>query len=61
MENIEFKNVHIKNRTCYCFDDIIKLDDFDNILIDEKLYEKILIFAISYKTLIGLKTLQIKF
>ena len=38
MENNEFKQVHIKNRTCYCFDDIIKLEDFDldNILIDEK-------------------------
>ena len=42
MENNEFKNVHIKNCTCYHFDDIIKLEDFgfDNILIDEKLYEK---------------------
>ena len=42
MENNEFKNVHIKNRTCYQFDDIIKLEDFDfdNILIDEKSHEK---------------------
>ena len=30
--------VHIENSTCYYFDDIIKLEDFDldNILIDEK-------------------------
>ena len=28
MENNEFKNVRIKNRTCYYFDDIIKLEDF---------------------------------
>ena len=26
----EFKKVHIKNRMCYYFDDIIKLEDFDN-------------------------------
>ena len=33
MENNEFKKVHIKNRTCYYFDDIIKLEnsDLDNI------------------------------
>ena len=36
MENNEFKKVPIKYRTCYYFDDIIKLEDFDfdNILID---------------------------
>ena len=28
MEKNEFKNVCIKNRTCYCLDDIIKLEDF---------------------------------
>ena len=33
---MKFQN--FKNRTCYYFDDIIKLEDFDldNILIDEK-------------------------
>ena len=36
MENNEFKEVRIKNRTCHYFDDIIKLEDLDNILIDEK-------------------------
>ena len=38
MENNVYKNVRIKNRTCYYFDDIIKVKDFDfnNILIDEK-------------------------
>ena len=38
MENNKLKKVHIKNRTCYYFDDIIKLEYFglDNILIDEK-------------------------
>ena len=39
MENDEFKKVCIKNSTCYYFDDIIKLEDFDldNISIDENL------------------------
>ena len=42
MEINEFKNVHIENRTCYYFNDIIKLKDFDtnNILIDGKLHKK---------------------
>ena len=40
----------MKNRTCYYFDDIIKLEDFDidNILIDEKLQENILIYDIFF-------------
>ena len=29
MENNEFKKVCIKNCTCYYFDDISKLEDFD--------------------------------
>ena len=63
MENNEFKKIHIKNRTCYYFDDIIKLEDFDldNILKDEKSHENILIYDMSYKTLIGSKTLRIRF
>ena len=42
MENNDFQKVHIKNRTCYYFDDIIKFEvfDFDNIFIDEKSYCK---------------------
>ena len=44
MENNEFKKVCIKNRTCYYFDDITEIEDFDfgNILLDEKSYENIL-------------------
>ena len=63
MENNEFKKVCIKNRTCYCFDDIIKLQDFDidNILIDKKSHENILIYEISYKNLIDSKPLRIRF
>ena len=39
---------------CYYFEDTIKLEDFDldNISIDEKAHEYILIYDISYKTLI---------
>ena len=41
LENNEFKTARIKNRTCYSFDDMIKLEDFDidNILIDKQLDE----------------------
>ena len=61
MENSEFKKVRIKNRTCYYFDDIIKLEDFDldNIFIDKKSHENILIYDISYKILIDSKPLRI--
>ena len=62
MENNELKKVCIKNRTCYYFVEIIKLElsDIDNILINEKSHENILI-DISYKTLIGPETLRIRF
>ena len=58
----ESKEIDIKNCTCYYFDDIIKIEDFnfDNILINEK-YENILGYDISYKTLIGTKPLRIRF
>ena len=48
---------------CYYFDDKIKLEDFDldNILIDEKSHKNILIYDISYKTLICPKRLRIRF
>ena len=49
---MSFKKVRIKNCTCYYFDDIIQLEDFDiDILIDEKFHEKILIyfFALFFK------------
>ena len=59
MENNKLKKVRIKNRTCYYFDDITELEDFDfnNVLIDEKSHENILIYDISYKTLISQKSL----
>ena len=38
MEDNVFKKVRIKNRTCFYFNDIIKLENFDidNILIHKK-------------------------
>ena len=47
----------------YYFNGIIKFDDFDfdDILIDEKSHEIILIYDILYKTLIGAKPLHIRF
>ena len=49
-------------KVCYYFNDIIKLEgfDLDNILIDEKSHENILIYDISYKTLIDSKPLRIR-
>ena len=36
--NDELKEIDVKNRTCYYFDDVIKIEDFnsDNVLIDGK-------------------------
>ena len=54
MENNEFLNVRIKIRTCYYFNDIIKLEDFDidNVFIHGKSHENNLIYDISYKVLL---------
>ena len=62
MENNELKKVPIKNRTCYYFNGIIKLEDFDldNILIDEKSQVNILVYNISYKTSIDSKRFHIR-
>ena len=61
MENSEF--YVINNFTCYYSDDMIKLEDLDidNIITDEKSHENILIYDISYKTLISSKPLRIRF
>ena len=46
--NDELKETDIKNRKCYYFDDIIKIEDFDfDILIGEKSYKNILVYGIS--------------
>ena len=64
MENKEFQKVCIKKSTCYYyyyyyyyyyFSDITKFEDFDfDNLIDEKLQENLVIYEVSYKTLITL-------
>ena len=61
MENLKFRKFCIKNFTFDYFDSIIKLEDFDidNILIDEISHKNI--YDISYRTLIGLKPLRIRF
>ena len=48
---------------CFIISMTIKTEDFnlDNILIDEKLYQNISIYNISYKTLIDAKSLGIIF
>ena len=61
--NSKFLKNDIKNPTCYCFDDIIKIEDFDfdNILLDEKSCKNVLVYDISCKTLIDTKPLCITF
>ena len=59
----EIQEVCIKNRTCYYYNGINKLEecDIDNILTDGKSPENVLIYDIWYKNLVGLKTLCIRF
>ena len=65
----ELKEIQNYNRACYFFDDIIgvreKDIDFNDVLLDEKLYkekyENILIYDISYKNLTSWKPLRIWF
>ena len=47
------KDINIKNRTYYFFNDIIDIENFDpnNIKIDEKSYKNILIYYIGYVTI----------
>ena len=56
------KEFIIKNRTCYYLDGIIKFKYFyfENILIDEKPNENILVYNISYKTFIGTQPFRIR-
>ena len=59
--NDKLKEIDIKNSKWYYFDDIIIIENFDldNILIREKSYGKI--YNISYKNLIAVKPLRIRF
>ena len=58
-----FKEINIKNCSCDCFDDIIKIEyfDLDSILREEKLYQNILVYNILYKSLIAAKPVLIRF
>ena len=49
--------------TCYYLDDIIKIENLhlDSILTNEKSFEDILVYNISYKSSIDVKPLCIKF
>ena len=63
MENKdELKEINIKNRACYYFDDIIKDTDinFSNSLLDKKLYENISVYDVSCKSSMGPKPLCIR-
>ena len=55
------KDIDVKNRTYNFFDDIINTKKFDsnNIEIDEKSYENILIYFIGYVTIKDYKYLKI--
>ena len=55
------KDIDIKNRTYYFFDDIINIKKFDpnNIKIDEKPQQNILIYYIGYVTIKYLKYVKI--
>ena len=60
----ELKEIDIKNRTYYYFDDRDIDIGFSNILLNEKSYKtyiNILIYDISYKTYMGSKPLCIRF
>ena len=61
--NDKLKEIDIKSRTCYYFNNTIKTEDFDfnNTLIDEKSYENVLVYSISYKILIDSEPLHIIF
>ena len=57
------KEINIKNRGCYYFDDIINGTkiSFSNILLNKKLYENISVYSISFKTPTSPKPLRIRF
>ena len=59
--NDELREANIRNWKCYYFCDITKIEDFlFYILLDKKWHENILVYDISYKTLIIAKPLRIR-
>ena len=61
--NNQLKEINIKNHTCYYFDDIININhlNLDNILLNEKSFENILLYDIAYKTPYSVGSLPIIF
>ena len=61
--NDELKKTDMKNRMYYYFDDIITNRDIYSvdILLDEKVYENVSVYGISYKASTGSKPLRIMF
>ena len=59
----ESKEIDIKNRLCYYFDDIINGTkiNFSNILLNKKLCENISAYNISCKSITGPKPLRLRF
>ena len=59
----ELKEINIKNRVCYYFDDIINGTkiNFSNILLNKKLDENTSVYNILYKTRTDPKSLHIRF
>ena len=60
---MNFKKFVLELWMLFYFSDIIKFEDFDfdNILINEKVYKNILIYNILYRALIGPKPQHISF
>ena len=56
----KLKDINIKNCTCHYCDDIMRVVDIDfsDILLNEKSYESILVYDISYKTFMDAKPLR---
>ena len=59
----EWKEIDIRKRACYYFDDIINgaKINLSTILLNKKIDQNILVCNISYKTAMGQKPLRIKF
>ena len=58
----ELKGIGIKNRVCCYFDDMINGTkmNFSNISLNQKLYENISVYSISYKISTGPKPLHVR-
>ena len=61
--NDELKETVIKNRTCYYFDDIMRVIDIDfsDILLNKNQLKNTLIYNVPYKAFIDAKLLLIRF